>query len=163
MADQEEALNNYDFTSSDAGASHTIPMDAGQIRKGGYIVIKGRPCKVVNVSTSKTGKHGHAKANFTAIDIFTGKKLEDIVPTSHSTSVPNVVRLEYQLLDISDDGFLSLLTADGDTKDDLKLPGFPEGFDEQLKADFEAGKSLSVTVMSAMGHDQVMSYKEDTS
>jgi hypothetical protein len=36
MAEQaatDEALNNYDFTSSDAGASHTIPMDAGQIRK----------------------------------------------------------------------------------------------------------------------------------
>jgi translation initiation factor 5A len=81
------------------------------LSQGGYIVIKGRPCKVVNVSTSKTGKHGHAKANFTAIDIFNGKKLEDIVPTSHSTSVPNVARIEYTLLDISDDGFLSLLTG----------------------------------------------------
>ncbi|KAG5190007.1 translation protein SH3-like domain-containing protein [Tribonema minus] len=164
MADQstEEQLNNYDFTSSDAGASHTFPMDAGQIRKGGYIVIKGRPCKVANVSTSKTGKHGHAKANFTAIDIFTGKKLEDIVPTSHATSVPNVARLDYQLLDISDDGFLSLLTESGDTKDDLKLPGFPEGFDDQLRAEFDAGKTIIVTVVSAMGHDQVMSYKEDT-
>ena len=29
----DEALNNYDFSASDAGASHTIPMDAGQIRK----------------------------------------------------------------------------------------------------------------------------------
>jgi translation initiation factor 5A len=162
QAATDEALNNYDFSASDAGASHTIPMDAGQIRKGGYIVIKNRPCKVVNVSTSKTGKHGHAKANFTAIDIFTGKKLEDIVPTSHATSVPNVKRIEYTLLDISDDGFLSLLTADGDTKDDLKLPGFPEGFDDQLKAEFDAGKTLVVTVMSAMGHDQVMSFKEET-
>jgi translation initiation factor 5A len=65
------------------------------------------------VSTSKTGKHGHAKANFTAIDIFNGKKLEDIVPTTHSTMVPNVKRLEYSLLDISDDGFLSLLDVNG--------------------------------------------------
>lgn len=29
---------------------------------------------MINVSTSKTGKHGHAKCNFTATDIFTGKK-----------------------------------------------------------------------------------------
>jgi translation initiation factor 5A len=48
-----------------------------------------------------------------------------------------------------------ILTEDGGTKDDLKLPGFPEGFDEQLKSEFEAGKTLVVTVMSAMGHDQV--------
>lgn len=67
--------------------------------------------KVVNVSTSKTGKHGHAKANFTATDIFTGKKLEDVIPSTHTTSVPVVSRGEYQLLDISDDGFCSLLTG----------------------------------------------------
>ena len=67
--------------------------------------------QVVNVSTSKTGKHGHAKANFTATDIFTGKKLEDVIPSTHTTSVPVVRRSEYQLLDISDDGFCSLLTG----------------------------------------------------
>ncbi|CAM9526635.1 unnamed protein product, partial [Sphacelaria rigidula] len=108
----EDKLNDYDFSGTDAGASHTIPSEAGQIRKGGYIVIKGHPCKVVNVSTSKTGKHGHAKANFTATDIFTGKKLEDVIPSTHTTSVPVVRRNEYQLLDISDDGFCSLLTGE---------------------------------------------------
>lgn len=53
-------------------------------------MIKGRPCKVVDVSTSKTGKHGHAKANFVAVDIFNGKKVEDVIPTTHTTQVPIV-------------------------------------------------------------------------
>ena len=96
MGDADETFEN-----ADAGASEVIPMEAGQIRKGGYIVIKNRPCKVVSVSTSKTGKHGHAKCNFVATDIFTGKKLEDIVPSTHGTTVPNVFRSEYTLLDIT--------------------------------------------------------------
>lgn len=39
------------------------------------------------MSTSKTGKHGHAKCNFTATDIFTGKKLEDMCPSTHNVDV----------------------------------------------------------------------------
>ena len=58
------------FEKTDAGASAVIPMEAGQIRKGGYIMIKDHPCKVSDVSTSKTGKHGHAKVHMVALDIF---------------------------------------------------------------------------------------------
>ncbi|GKG54252.1 eukaryotic translation initiation factor 5A-2, partial [Tanacetum coccineum] len=36
--------------------------------------------------------------------------------------VPHVTRTDYQLIDISEDGFVSLLTESGNTKDDLRLP-----------------------------------------
>jgi translation initiation factor 5A len=149
MADEEH--HDVHFESADAGASKTYPMQAGSIRKNGHIVIKGRPCKVVDVSTSKTGKHGHAKCHFVAVDIFTNKKMEDLTPSSHNCDVPHVSRTEYTLIDISDDGFCSLMTESGDTKDDLTLPSGTDEMDklaEQIKADFDAGKELVVAVLS---------------
>lgn len=144
---------------AESGASKTFPQQAGTIRKNGYIVSKNRPCKVVEVSTSKTGKHGHAKCHFVGIDIFTGKKLEDIVPSSHNCDVPEVIRTDYQLIDISEDGFVSLLKENGVTKDDLRLPTDDQLL-AQMKDGFAEGKDLVVTVMSAMGEEQICALKD---
>eukprot|EP00887_Chlorella_sp_A99_P000777 scaffold5.g777.t1 len=185
MADHDDHGHDVHFETADAGASHTYPQQAGTVRKNAYIVIKGRPCKVADVSTSKTGKHGHAKCAFVGIDIFTNKKYEDLSPSSHNVDVPHVRRTDYTLLDVSDDGFVSLMDEKGDTKDDLTLPkagllgrGVEGGTDEldklaaQIKADFEEGKELVVSVlgvsrrpsraregMRAMGEEMICAVK----
>jgi len=117
--------------------------------------------QVTSVSTSKTGKHGSAKCNFTAVDIFTGKKYEDIYPSTAAAHVPIVVRKEYSLLDISADGFVSLMDEDGAMREDIKLPEYPENFAREIQNDFDAGKNLVVHVLSAMGHDQIIEKKEE--
>ena len=45
----------------DAGSAKSTPLQCSALRKGGHVLMKGKPCKVVDMSTSKTGKHGHAK------------------------------------------------------------------------------------------------------
>jgi len=150
------------FETTDAGASHTYPQAAGTIRKNGFIVIKGRPCKVVDVSTSKTGKHGHAKCNFVGVDIFTGKKYEDMTPSSHNMDVPNITRTEYTLLDVNDEGFVSLMAENGDTREDLTLPKGTEEAEKlatQIKEQFAAGQELVVSVLKAMGDEMINSIK----
>ena len=59
MADGEDS----DFQGGDSGASQTYPQQCSALRKNGYVMLKNRPCKIVEMSTSKTGKHGHAKVH----------------------------------------------------------------------------------------------------
>ena len=120
-------------------------------------MIKGRPCKIVDMSTSKTGKHGHAKVHLVAVDIFTNKKMEDLSPSTHNMDVPNIVRNEFPLLDI-DEGFMSLMNNDGSTKDDVQVPDNELG--EKIQEEFDAGKDLLVTVVAAMGEEHALAYKE---
>jgi len=161
MGDDDET-----FESQDAGASDRYPMEAGQIRKGGYIMIKDRPCKVSDVSTSKTGKHGHAKCHFVAIDIFNGKKVEDLVPSSHTTYAPFVKKEEYQCLMVDDEGFVTCLTSGGDTREDIKLPNelnpMPPGADElsaKIKDLCKEEKDFYIIVQSACNIEQIMDLK----
>merc|ERR1712151_1145569 len=114
MSDDEQ------FEQADSGAM-TFPTSAGSMRKGSHMMIKGFPCKVQEVSTSKTGKHGHAKASIVGTDIFTGKKYEDSVPTSHNVDCPNVEKTEYTLISV-EDKHVTLMDDEGEMRDDLKMP-----------------------------------------
>jgi len=153
--------DDYQIETTDAGASATIPMEAGQIKKGGFIMIKGKPCKVLSISVSKTGKHGHAKCNFLATDIFTGKKLEDMVPSTHGTTVPVVVRADWEIIDIEGDE-LTLMDEGGNQKTDLNLPTYPETMADEIREAWNGGEnSVIVTVQSAVGIEQVIAYKKE--
>lgn len=88
--------------------------------------------------------------------------------------VPNVSRNEYQLVSFShasgtlpslthrdrflskvniDDGFLNLMNQDGASKDDVKVPEGDIG--KEIQGAFDEGKDLLVTIISAMGEEQV--------
>ena len=62
-------MSDEEFGEEGAGSSLITPIRAGELKKGMYAILKEKPCKVIEITTSKTGKHGHAKANITGIDI----------------------------------------------------------------------------------------------
>lgn len=124
-------------------------------------MIKGKPCKVLSISVSKTGKHGHAKCNFLATDIFTGKKLEDMIPSSHGTTVPIVNRADWEIIDIDGDE-LTLMDEAGNQKTDLNLPTYPDSMAEDIRDAWNGGEnSVIVSVQGAVGIEQVIAWKKE--
>jgi len=151
-------LDDHTFENVDTGGSLTYPLQCSALRKNGYVLMKGHACKIVDMSTSKTGKHGHAKVNMVGIDIFDGKKYEDMSPSTHNMEVPNVQRKEYTLIDVTSEGFLSLMSEDGDVRDDLHCNDRRELL-EEIQKKFEDGDEMMITVLSAMGKEQPMAIK----
>ncbi|XP_064650872.1 eukaryotic translation initiation factor 5A-1-like [Lineus longissimus] len=147
-----------DFSGAASGASNTYPMQCSALRKNGYVVIKGHPCKIVEMSTSKTGKHGHAKVHLVALDIFTQKKYEDICPSTHNMNVPHVIRKDYQFIDV-EDGFLSLMADDGTTKEDIRIPEVATDIGKEIQEKIDGGEPFMITILSAMGEEAASGVK----
>jgi len=96
---------------------------------------------------------------------FNGKKVEDLVPSSHTTYAPFVKKEEYQALSV-DDGFITVLTASGETREDLKLPSEmnppPPGADElsgRIQKMLDDEQDFYVIVQSACNIEQIMDTK----
>ena len=122
-------------------------------------MLKGFPCKVTDYSTAKPGKHGSAKASIVGLDIFTGKKYEDSMPTSANVMIPIVNKIEYEVADIDEDDFVSLIQDDGSLKSDLKLPVNDEEVYKELKAMWENNKDkgqVFFSVTSAVGQEKIV-------
>lgn len=152
MASQINDNAEYDFAAANAGASATFPVQANQLKQGGYIVISSHPCKITNIAKSKPGKHGHAKVVVTGVDIFTGKKHETGGPAGHSMDVPVVKRESYMLLNVGRDGFLTLFdVTSGEEKIDVRVPEGEVG--DKIREKFSEGKDCSVIVLGAMGQE----------
>ena len=63
-----------------------------------YIIIDDEPCKIVEYSTSKPGKHGEAKARIVAIGVFDGRKRSVVHPVTHKVQVPLIDKRNAQVI-----------------------------------------------------------------
>merc|ERR1719253_310377 len=129
MAEEED---KYAIETADAGAALWQGVEAGSIRKGGYIMIKGKACKVRDVSTSKTGKHGHAKCKFSAQCIFTGATCEELCPSTHAIDQPFVTKKDYSIMGLEGD-YPQLMDEDGEMREDVMLPNVEFKTDDDTK------------------------------
>ena len=148
-----------------ASGDPSYPKSGSELGKGDYICLgdKNRPCKIVELSISKTGKHGHAKSSITATDIFDGRKFEDSFPTTHNVTCPRIFTENHQMTSY-DETHVQYMTESGDAGD-IAIPDWPEGYGKSLIASFEQackdGNNITITVQSSMGISQIMSHRVD--
>jgi translation initiation factor 5A len=115
------------------GEGMSKPVDVGSLRVGGYMIIDNEPCRIVDITKSKPGKHGSAKARIVAIGIFDGVKRSIVKPVDLNAEVPMIDKRMGQVFAVNPSG---IQIMDLETYEYLDAP-FPD--DEELKAKLVPG------------------------
>ena len=63
----------------------------------------------------------------------------------------------FKVVDIDNDGYVSMMDDSSDVRSDVKLPEGDLGV--EIRAKFEGGEGVKVTVLQALGEEAIMSYK----
>jgi translation initiation factor 5A len=100
-------------------------VEVRSLKKGNYIVIDKEPCKIINLSSSKPGKHGAAKVKIDATGLFDEKRHSLLTTGDNKAEVPIIERNPHQVLSVS--GNMAQL-MDMESYETIELP-IPEGMD----------------------------------
>ncbi len=109
-------------------------INATEMRVGGYILIDGVAHVVKKMDVSKTGKHGHAKVRFEAVNAFTGKKKVMVLPGHDRFEVPLIDKRQAQILSIHGET-VSVMDSESFENLDLEIP-------EELQAQIVDGGNV---------------------
>jgi len=112
------------------------PVDVGSLRVGGYMLVDNEPCRIVDITKSKPGKHGSAKARIVSIGVFDGVKRSIVKPVDLTAEVPLIDKRSGQVFAVNPFG---IQIMDLETYEYIDAP-FPE--EEDLKAKLTAGVEI---------------------
>lgn len=111
------------------------PGSVHNIKKGSSIMIDGAPCRVISITISRPGKHGHAKARIEAMGLIDNRKRIIIRPGDARIDIPTVDKKSAQVLSVSGDKAQIMDSATYETFD-IDIP-------EGLKGKVAAGVNVS--------------------
>jgi translation initiation factor 5A len=74
------------------------PVELGALKVGSYVMVEDEPCRIVDYTKSKPGKHGSAKARVVAMGVFDGVKRSFVKPVSSQVEVPIIEKRGGQVI-----------------------------------------------------------------
>ena len=136
----------------------TRPTDANSIKRGSYIVVDGEPCQVIDLSHSKTGKHGHAKIRMEAIGLFDKKKRSPVMPSTAKVQVPLIDKRNAQVITLEGKE-MSVMDKESYETLSIAKPSDPE-FLSKLEEIIGAGKTAEVEYWIVLNRHIINRVKE---
>ncbi len=118
-----------------------IFAEAKELREGKYVLIDDIPCRVVQIESSKPGKHGAAKMRVTGIGIFEGQKKTLLTPGDANIEIPIIERKNVLIMNVSGKN-AQVMDQQSNEIYDMELP-------DELASQADAGKEAEV--LEAMG------------
>jgi hypothetical protein len=142
-------------------SANTITIPCHHIRIGDLLILQGRPCQVIRITTSsQTGQH-----RYLGVDLFTKQLHEEssfISNPAPSVVVQNMlgpVFKQYRVLDIREDGRVVAMTETGDVKQGLPVLD-QSGLSSRLAESFDNGRgSVRILVINDDGLEMAVDYK----
>jgi translation elongation factor P/translation initiation factor 5A len=139
---------------------NTVTIPCNHIRIGDFVMLQGRPCQVIRISTSNaTGQY-----RYLGVDLFTKQLHEESSFVSHPA--PSVVVQtmlgpvfkQYRVLDMSD-GFVVAMTETGDVKHSIPVID-QSGLWSRIQEAFRCGRgSVRILVLNDCGRELAVDMK----
>lgn len=82
----------------------TKPTQIKSMKPGQFVMSEdGEPCKIMDITISKPGKHGSTKARVDVMGIFDGRRRSILRPSSDELDVPIIEKRKAQVISVSGD------------------------------------------------------------
>ena len=127
------------------------PAEVGSLKVGSYVIIEDVPCRIVDYSKSKPGKHGSAKARVVAIGVFDNVKRSFVRPVEGNIEVPIIEKRNGQVIALLP---TAVQVMDLENYEMLEAP-IPE--EEDLKSKLTSGTEIEY--WRILGKIKIMRFK----
>ena len=122
----------------------------GTLKAGSYIIIEDVPCRILDYTKSKPGKHGSAKARIVALGVFDKSKRTLVKPVNAQVEVPLIDKRSGQVIALLPTG-VQIMDLESYEIFEAPLP------DEEVKTKLDPG--LEVEYWKILGRTKIMRAK----